>query len=1194
MAGMPDMDKLEMNKKTSQLSNPISTGGGGGNFETRVQAAFAVLMLTGGVAPCLSPWPIQKIKLQGKYTGFDMDDLVVFVKHPNGDRKAKLLAQIKRSIRITGNDKTFGEVIQASWNDFQNTDFSVGTDSFALITGPLSATDTNDVRTILERARHSEDAKDFLTQVNLAKFSSKPQRTKLQVFQTHLKNANGGIDVSDKQLWEFMKSFHLIGYDLDIKAGVTLSLLHSLIEQYSPDNSKNLWSRVVDEIQSANQNAGTINLETLSEDIRSTFQRRIVETIPDSFIRKQEITETYAWSGEQYASELAVAVLLGAWDEKNDADRDAVEQLANENFTVWINKIREILLKPGSSLSLKNGNWSVTKRLEMWNMLGPRLFDEHLDKFKEIAVNVLRERDPMFDLPPDERYAASIYGKVLAHSHILRKGLTESLALFGSHPKALSNCSINKRDSTASLAVREVLSDADWVLWASLNNLLPLLAEAAPQKCLDAVEAALRNYTCPFDELFAQEGSGITSGNYMTGLLWALEALAWDEQYLTRVTVILGELASRDPGGNWVNRPANSLTTIFLPWLPQTTAPMKKRLVAVRTLQKELPEIAWKILLSLLPNQFQMSTGTYKPVWRKTILEGWSKGVTQKEYWDQVSSYADMVIEIAQADIDKLVALIEHLETLPQPAFEKLLEHLKSEEITGMPEDNRVLLWTKLVDLVGKHRKFVDAEWALEPDLIEKVDRVAECLAPQSPMNRYQRFFSGRDFNLYEEKGNWKEQRKKLEKHRQEAIREIIENNGLKAVIEFAESVESPWQVGLSLGFIVEERADSIILPELLGTKTGRLAQFASGFVWGRYHGLGWNWVDHNDLSAWTPEQIGQFLVHLPFTPETWKRSRRLLGQNEAAYWKNVSVNPYQVEDDLNPVIDKLLEHGRPSDAISCLAKMLHDKQPVDDSKAVKVLLTAVTTEETVRSMNVYDTIQIIKALQDDPNTNLDELSQVEWTYLPLLDEHHGASPKYLEQCLSSDPEFFCEVIRTVFRSKNAERPVEEPTEQQKTIAMNAYRLLRDWKKTPGSQADGSFDGDAFNHWLNKVKSSCEESGHLDVTPSQIGNVLIHTPPDPDGLWIHHSVAEALNAEDAEDMRNGFRIGILNSRDVHCVDPAGKPEKEFAAKYRQRAEEVEAHGYHRLATTLRELAASYDLEAERIIEEHKIRGANEK
>ena len=53
-----------MTESVKQLSNPFSTGGGGGNFETRVQAAFTVLMLSGQVAPCLPSRPIKKLKLQ--------------------------------------------------------------------------------------------------------------------------------------------------------------------------------------------------------------------------------------------------------------------------------------------------------------------------------------------------------------------------------------------------------------------------------------------------------------------------------------------------------------------------------------------------------------------------------------------------------------------------------------------------------------------------------------------------------------------------------------------------------------------------------------------------------------------------------------------------------------------------------------------------------------------------------------------------------------------------------------------------------------------------------------------------------------------------------------------------------------------------------------------------------------------------
>lgn len=35
------------------------------------------------------------------------------------------------------------------------------------------------------------------------------------------------------------------------------------------------------------------------------------------------------------------------------------------------------------------------------------------------------------------------------------------------------------------------------------------------------------------------------------------------------------------------------------------------------------------------------------------------------------------------------------------------------------------------------------------------------------------------------------------------------------------------------------------------------------------------------------------------------------------------------------------------------------------------------------------------------------------------------------------------------------------------------------------------------------------------------------------GLWLHHSAATALNAKDANDIRDGFQTELFNSRGVH-------------------------------------------------------------
>ena len=252
-------------------SNPFSTGGGGPNFETRIQAAFAVLMLTGGPAPCFPLYQIVKLKLQGRYADFNTDDLIVYLKQAQTGAEAKLLGQIKHSISITVSDTTFAEVLHRAWEDFNGEFFNSARDAIALITGPLDATDCNHVRPILEWARHSENEVEFIEKINTQKFSAYKKREKLEVFKTHLKSANNGTDISDSQLWNFLRVFHLIGYDLDIESGSTLSLIYSLISHRSNEPANLLWTSVVEAIQTANQNAGTITLETLPERIRTAF-----------------------------------------------------------------------------------------------------------------------------------------------------------------------------------------------------------------------------------------------------------------------------------------------------------------------------------------------------------------------------------------------------------------------------------------------------------------------------------------------------------------------------------------------------------------------------------------------------------------------------------------------------------------------------------------------------------------------------------------------------------------------------------------------------------------------------------------------------------------------------------------------------------------------------------------------------------
>ena len=314
---------------TKKISNPFSTGSGGAFFEVKVQAAFVILMLTGGIVPCIRAWPISKVKLQGKYAGFDTDDFIVFTEDPATNRSAKLLAQIKHSIAFTEGNSVFGEVIASAWADFNNQRiFDHDFDAIALITGPMSAGDISNVRFVLEWARHCEDADDFFNQISKAKFSSNSKRNKLSAFRNKLDEANGGTLLTDDQVWQFLRSFHVLGYDLDVKAGVTLSLVKSHLSQTSAAGVDGLWGMVFEEVASYDQNAGTVTRDNISPQILEAFEPPAPQIAPPPEVVAPPPPPPpggVSPFGGPYALSLMYASLLGGWSGKAVGDEDAIE-----------------------------------------------------------------------------------------------------------------------------------------------------------------------------------------------------------------------------------------------------------------------------------------------------------------------------------------------------------------------------------------------------------------------------------------------------------------------------------------------------------------------------------------------------------------------------------------------------------------------------------------------------------------------------------------------------------------------------------------------------------------------------------------------------------------------------------------------------------------------------------------------------
>ena len=94
-----------------------------------------------------------------------------------------------------------------------------------------------------------------------------------------------------------------------------------------------------------------------------------------------------------------------------------------------------------------------------------------------------------------------------------------------------------------------------------------------------------------------------------------------------------------------------------------------------------------------------------------------------------------------------------------------------------------------------------------------------------------------------------------------------------------------------------------------------------------------------------------------------------------------------------------------------------------------------------------------------------------------------------------------------------------------------------------------------------------------------IGNGLSYAKFDENNT-LASSIMTVLNARDNDEIRNGYRFGIMNQRGIHWLDPEGREERALAKQFEIRADSIEKLGYSRFAETLRSISEQYIKEAE--------------
>lgn len=907
------------------------------------------------------------------------------------------------------------------------------------------------------------------------------------------------------------------------------------------------------------------------------------------------------WADASPSRNFRSILLAGSWGDNVEGDRSILESLTGTDYESFREAITGIADSPADPLAIRtDGAWHLVSAVDAWMLLVSKLTHDDMKRFETIVEMVLAEGDPALELPPDQRWRASIDGKARRHSGDLRRGLAQSLALLGVYGGTVAMSGGASGSDFANYLVRKLLewasADGTGQAWQSLADILPLLAEAGPDAFLDAVGAATAGENPLLATLFQDNAdeSGIFTGDTPhCNLLWALECVSWSPDHFGRAVDLLARLDEIDPGGRMSNRPAASLAAIFRPWHPDNSVDPDRRITVLDTLRHRHPDSAWKLECSMLPENH----GTHFPIsgpafrtWKPDKLS-----VTYGEIWKMTTAAVERCIEDAGEDAQRWSTILAHTSALPPADRERVVAALDS--MADQPElatDFQDAVWRVLVDFIGHHREFPDAAWALPEEELGKFDALVARYVPKSAYLRLVGLFqSWTPYVGARRQDDFEDYERELGRQRVEAIKEIESEGGFDAITRLARDASVHGSVGIALANVGSSHGEELL--GWLASDDPDLISTAGSYFSARYEREGFELItgllERDDLTV--DQRARLLLVARDNLPEAWALAAAD-PELETGYW--AAFQPLGLGrdfDKVDEVADRLIQAGRYADVLHLMSMYSHIDKDGPRPQAAKLIVRALdglladqAQSAAARDLSTYDFQQLFTYLEAmREHLALGDLVRLQWSYLPALG-YDGKVPA-LSESLAVDPAKFVGIVCTVYRvrprSEDEEVAEDQADEEQRdaSMATNAYRLLNAWDSPPGL-VDGVMNAEVLRTWIDKAVNLLAERGRTEVGLQHIGQVLGHTPPDADGTWPGIVVQDLLEEVQLDHIETGLYLHIVNSRGVTSrgLEDGGDQELRLASDYRVKAEAL-ADSAPRVAGLFRRIAASYESDARR-------------
>ncbi|EHR01251.1 hypothetical protein [Bradyrhizobium sp. WSM471] len=886
-----------------------------------------------------------------------------------------------------------------------------------------------------------------------------------------------------------------------------------------------------------------------------------------------------SWAASPVSSALLAAMLAGAWDVAHPVDRDVLERLSGRTYdeleaelAPWAGVLDSPLRRAGSA-------WKLASLRDSWFLLAGHLTARHLDLLSDAFLEVLSADNPDFDADPADKWKLQLGPPKLA-SGLLRNGLTEAMIALAVFPERAG--AVRDAKSRTEAAVRALLQGADERKWWSLSHDFRGLAEASPEAFLDCLERALDADPSPIASLFrSDEGFLYDRTEYLADLMWALEILAWSPDYLGRVAFALSRLAEMDPGGSWGNRPDATLKRVLLPWRPQTFASAAERLEVLDAIVARHPGVGWDLLIALAPADFASEQGAAFPRWRDFSAGDQAQTLTRDAVLRNYADIGQRLLAAAGNTPERWVELLDRWHGFDEE-WRANAEAMLVGVTVGFSPDERIELHEALRRMIGRHEQAVQAPWSLKSDALRPLKALLAQLEPTDPVVRHAYLFGGATFTFRGDR-SWRDVEEEINSKRSVAAEQILATASAEAVIAMAGQVRQPRILGEALASAVasDPIKDSLLEAAL---PVSKLREFVRGFLFGLVRLRGEKWLLGRFMEGVSrsegPDVLARLALSLSDGQQTWETVDAAGPAVARAYWQQIEDHSIPESADPLFVIDKLLAVDRGGTALAWIGG--HETLTVPAALVVAVLRhpsTIAGGSQDGDGMFQYYVVQLFERLDADPAATPQELAGLEWIYYSLL-EHSQRPAKVFEAALATEPRLFMDLIARAYVPDGEVAPA-EISEQDKTVATQAWRVLSSWATVPGTTVNGDIDVGSLQTWVDEVRKIAQQKRLGPITEDKIGAIL-SAAPRRDGLpWPPPAVRQILETSRSDALEDGFYSALRNRRGatMRRANDGGEQERDLVAMYRADAKSAGAANV-RTRALLNRIADSYKDQAD--------------